>query len=75
MWLAADEKHAPENVAMHVCLPQDGSVKLGQTARIMVKWLKDNPEKLHWRGETVVLLALLLGIAMQAQVAAIRPSL
>ena len=58
MWWAADKKHAPENVAMHICFPEDGSVKLGQSARIVVKWLKENPDKLHWRGETVVLLAL-----------------
>lgn len=58
MWLAYDKKDAPKNIPLHVCTPEGEGLESGQSVRIIVKWLKANPEKLHWRGETVVVMAL-----------------
>lgn len=58
LWLGFDKKAANKNLSMHICSPGGEGVAIGQAVRVVVKWLKDNPEKLHWRGETVVVLAL-----------------
>lgn len=45
------------HVGFRSCLPKDG---LGgeQSIRVILKWLKANPEKLHLRGDMLVLMAL-----------------
>jgi hypothetical protein len=39
-----------------VCLPEDGTV--GQEARILVKWMREHPERLHEAAPACVLAAL-----------------
>lgn len=58
VWRSESKKGEFKNFPLHICLPEGGEVKLGQSARIVLKWLKDNPEKLHYRGDLAVLLAL-----------------
>jgi len=58
MWLGMDKKAGVKNLSVHICSPDGGGVAVSQAVRILVKWLKNNPEKLDWRGETVVVLAL-----------------
>jgi hypothetical protein len=41
----------------NVCMPKDG-VETGQLARVLVKYLRANPEKLHERGRALVYVAL-----------------
>jgi hypothetical protein len=36
----------------------DGGIEIGQAARIVLKWLRNNPEKLHLEGDISVLQAL-----------------
>src|ERR1035438_9144019 len=57
-WRSEDKEDKSKNFPLHICLPEGGEVRLGQCARIVAKWLKDNLEKLHYRGDLVVLLAL-----------------
>lgn len=44
------------------CTPKSGlkrsGVQVGQAARIIVKWLKSHPEKLHLDGDILTLLAI-----------------
>jgi len=53
MHTMSDEK----NTVWRWCGPADG-IAGGQAARIVVKWLKNNPEKLHLRGDTLIIAAL-----------------
>jgi hypothetical protein len=41
----------------NICLPKDGLAG-GQAARVIVKWLKENPEKLHENGRVLIYAAL-----------------
>lgn len=40
-----------------VCFPSDGTVTTGQITSIVLKYLKENPEKAHERTATLVVLA------------------
>jgi hypothetical protein len=42
------------------CLP-DGGLEMGQALRVVVKWLKDHPEKLHQRADALILNAFVDG--------------
>ena len=39
------------------CLPKDG-FQIGQAIRIVVRYLETNPDKLHYQGSTLSLIAL-----------------
>lgn len=39
------------------CLPK-GGIEVGQGVRVMIKWLKDHPEKLHVAGDILIGMAL-----------------
>ena len=55
--------HAPQamgndkDLGIHVCFPQDG-ITNNQAALIVIKWLKDNPGKLHLPAVALVMWAL-----------------
>ena len=53
--LAVSELMAPVRKA--ICLPQRG-ITTDQAARILVKYLRDNPEKLHQSGRISLFVAL-----------------
>lgn len=56
MWKGTDKAshtRSPE----HYCVPAE--VNNGQVFRIVKKWLDDNPDKLHWRADTIIYVALL----------------
>ena len=38
-----------------MCVPD--SVSTGQAAKVVMKWLDEHPEKLHFNGETVILMS------------------
>jgi|CZKR01.1.fsa_nt_gi hypothetical protein len=39
------------------CLPT-GGIQLGQASRVILKWLKDHPEKQHLRGDLLIMMAM-----------------
>ena len=53
--LAVSDSMAPARKA--ICLPQRG-ITTDQAARILVKYLRDNPEKLHQSGRISLFVAL-----------------
>ena len=56
MWKAVDKK-AGINAHDHYCMPEE--VTNGQVLKILKKWLDNNPEKLHWRADSIIHAALL----------------
>jgi hypothetical protein len=56
MWKAIDTK-AGTKAYEHYCMPEE--VNNGQILKILKKWLDNNPEKLHWRADTILHVALL----------------
>jgi|SRR5208337_786732 len=51
---AASESHVLPKM---YCLPK-GGIELGQAMRVTVKWLHDHPEKLHFAGDILVVMAM-----------------
>lgn len=45
-----------EGPAVQFCRPEE--VTNGQVFKIVKKWLDDNPDKLHWGGEVIIVKAL-----------------
>lgn len=54
-WDSVEEKSSK---IRHFCVPGDG-IPGGQVLRILKKWLDKNPEKLHWRADSIIHAALL----------------
>ena len=53
--LEADDKDS-KPLMKHVCVPNSAS--MGQASRITVKWLRENPDKLHYPAPVVAIAAL-----------------
>ncbi len=47
--------HKQDNL-IHFCRPED--VSNGQAMKVIGKWLKDHPNKLHWGADTIIHHAL-----------------
>jgi hypothetical protein len=56
MWKAIDKK-AGARAYEHYCMPEE--VNNGQMLKVLKKWLDNNPEKLHWRADTIIQSALM----------------
>tara|TARA_R110001592_G_scaffold359953_2_gene667576 strand:+ start:264 stop:659 length:396 start_codon:yes stop_codon:yes gene_type:complete len=54
-----------DNSPLKICWPKDGTD--GQTARIIVKYLKENPEKLHQDGIQLAMSSLNIAFACPGQ--------
>jgi uncharacterized protein YoaH (UPF0181 family) len=51
-----NDKSGSKGVIRHICVP-DG-VSTGQAVRIVVKWLRNNPERLHYPASVLALAGL-----------------
>ncbi|HEX3153068.1 MAG TPA: Rap1a/Tai family immunity protein [Candidatus Angelobacter sp.] len=51
-----------KNPSQNLCFPEGGAEN-GQLARIVIKYLKDHPEKLHYKADGLVYNALLTAFA------------
>jgi len=56
MWEATD-KQTKAHTSEHYCMPEE--VNNGQMLKILKKWLDNNPDKLHWRADTIIHVALM----------------
>jgi len=48
----------PREIKSSVCAPSDSGINTLQGARIVLKYLHDNPDKLHWPASALVINAL-----------------
>ena len=56
LWQSLDHGGPVDNTAIHGCIPD--SIKTMQGARIVTKYLKEHPEKLHLPDTRLVLMAM-----------------
>lgn len=56
MYESADFEEYKSNRRALICFPEDSTI--GQDIRIVVKFLQDHPEKLHYRERNLVFMAL-----------------
>ena len=56
--LVALQSAHPREIKSSVCAPSDSGINPFQGARIVLKYLRDNPDKLHWTASVLVINAL-----------------
>jgi len=56
MQVALEKREHVKSSAVHFCRPE--TVPNGQIMKVIGKWLNDNPDKLHWRADTIIVKAL-----------------
>jgi hypothetical protein len=50
------ERGGGKSIIQHICIPE--GVSSGQTVRIVVKWLRENPDKLHMPASVLAVAAI-----------------